>query len=105
MALALAVEAKDPYSAGHSKRVGFYATQIAQEMGLGEEVLRILNDAGILHDIGKIGIKGEAIPLGARVLAVADTYDAMVTDRPYRKRLSVDETKRELKKGAGAQHD
>ena len=164
MALALAVEAKDPYSAGHSKRVGFYATQIAQEMGLGEEVLRTLNDAGILHDIGKIGIKdeillkpgaltpdeqkimqqhpvigeaivkpvrslgkvvalvrhhherydgagypaglkGEAIPLGARVLAVADTYDAMVTDRPYRKRLSVEDTKRELKKGAGAQHD
>ncbi|MBI2104291.1 MAG: HD domain-containing protein [Candidatus Omnitrophica bacterium] len=164
MALALAVEAKDPYSAGHSKRVGFYATQIAEEMGLGEEILRTLNDAGILHDIGKIGIKdeillkpgaltpdeqkimqqhpvigeaivkpvrslgkvvalvrhhherydgmgypaglkGEAIPLGARILAVADTYDAMVTDRPYRKRLSVEETKREFKKGAGSQHD
>ncbi|MBI3330567.1 MAG: HD domain-containing protein [Candidatus Omnitrophica bacterium] len=164
MALALAVEAKDPYSAGHSKRVGFYATQIAEEMGLGEEMLRTLNDAGILHDIGKIGIKdeillkpgaltpdeqkimqqhpvigeaivkpvrslgkvvalvrhhherydgagypaglrGEAIPLGARILAVADTYDAMVTDRPYRKRLSVEDTKRELKKGAGSQHD
>ena len=164
MALALAVEAKDPYSAGHSKRVGYYAMKIGEVIGLDEETLRVLNDAGVLHDIGKIGIKddillkpqpltpdeekimqqhavigeaivkpvrslqkvvllvrhhherydgagypaglrGEAIPLGARILAVADTYDAMVTDRPYRKRLSVEDTKRELKKGAGSQHD
>ena len=164
MALALAVEAKDPYSAGHSKRVGFYATQIGEAMGLDEETLRTLNDAGILHDIGKIGIKdeillkpssltpdeekimqqhsvigeaivkpvrslqkvvalvrhhherfdgtgypsglkGEAIPLGARVLAVADTWDAMITDRPYRKRLSAEDAKLELKRCAGRQHD
>ncbi len=164
MALALAVEAKDHYSAGHSKRVGYYAMKIGEQMGLNEEMLRTLNDAGILHDIGKIGIKdeillkparltpdeqkimqqhsvigeaivkpvralskvvalvrhhherfdgagypnglkGEEIPLGARILSVADTYDAMVTDRPYRKRLSFEETKAELKKNAGAQHD
>lgn len=164
MALALAVEAKDPYSAGHSKRVGVYATKIAEEMGLSQEMIRTLNDAGTLHDIGKIGIKdevllkpgpltpeerkimqqhpvigeaivkpvrslgkvvalvrhhherldgkgypsglqGEEIPLGARILAVADAYDAMVTDRPYRKRLSLEETKAELRKGAGIQHD
>ncbi|MBI4342000.1 MAG: HD domain-containing protein [Candidatus Omnitrophica bacterium] len=164
MALALAVEAKDPYSAGHSKRVGFYATKIGEQMGLDQEMLRTLNDAGVLHDIGKIGIKdeillkatpltpdeqkvmqqhpiigeaivkpvrslgkvvslvrhhherfdgggypsglkGEAIPLGARILAVADTYDAIVTDRPYRKRLSVDQAKAELTRCAGAQHD
>ena len=164
LALALAVEAKDPYSAGHSKRVGFYASQIGEQMGLDREMLRTLNDGGVLHDIGKIGIKdeillktapltpdehkimqqhsiigeaivkpvrslakvvdlvrchherydgngypsglkGEAIPLGARILAVADTYDAMVTDRPYRKRLSLEQTMAELKRCAGAQHD
>lgn len=164
MALALAVEAKDPYSAGHSKRVGFYAMKIGEQMGLDQEMLRTLNDAGVLHDIGKIGIKdeillkpapltadehkimqqhsvigeaivkpvrslskvvalvrhhherfdgggypnglkGEAIPFGARILSVADTYDAMVTDRPYRKRLTLDQTKAELKKNAGIQHD
>lgn len=164
MALALAVEAKDPYSAGHSKRVGFYASKLGEEMGLEPEMLRMINDAGILHDIGKIGIKdeillkpgpltpderkimqqhpvigeaivkpvrslakvvalvrhhherfdgkgypsglkGEEIPLGARLLAVADTYDAMMTDRPYRKRLTIEETRAELLKGAGTQHD
>jgi putative nucleotidyltransferase with HDIG domain len=164
MALALAVEAKDPYSAGHSKRVGYYASVIAKELGLDEDTQRSLNDAGILHDIGKIGIKdeillkpgaltpeeqkvmqqhsvigeaivkpvrslsrvsplvrhhherydgggypsglkGQEIPLGARILSVADTYDAMVTDRPYRKRLSLDHTKAELKRLAGVQHD
>ena len=164
MALALAVEAKDPYSAGHSKRVGVYAVKIGEKLGLDAEMLRTLNDAGILHDIGKIGIKdeillkpttltpderkvmqqhsvigeaivkpvrslskvvalvrhhherfdgggypsglkGEKIPLGARILAVADAYDSMTTDRPYRKRLTLDETKAELKKNAGFQHD
>src|SRR3989338_5773856 len=157
MALALAVEAKDPYSAGHSKRVGFYARQIGEVLGLDEETLRVLNDAGVLHDIGKIGIKddillkpnpltpdeekimqqhsvigeaivkpvrslqkvvalvrhhhelfdgagypsglkGEAVPLGARILSVADTYDSMITDRPYRKRLATDEAKAELQR-------
>ena len=164
MALALAVEAKDPYSAGHSKRVGFYATQIGEEMGLDAETLRMLNDAGVLHDIGKIGIKdeillkpaaltpderrimqqhsvigeaivkpvrslqrvvglvrhhherfdgggypdgvkGEDLPLGARILTVADGYDSMVTDRPYRKRLSLDEARAELRRAAGSQFD
>jgi len=164
MALALAVEAKDPYSAGHSKRVGFYATQIGEQLGLDHETLGMLHDAGVLHDIGKIGIKdeillkptlltheeekvmqqhsligeaivkpvrslhkvvalirhhherydgtgypsglkGEEIPLGSRILSVADTYDAMITDRPYRKRLSVDDAKAELKKCAGVQYD
>ncbi len=164
MALALAVEAKDPYSAGHSKRVGFYAMKIGEAMQLDEETLRILNDAGVLHDIGKIGIKdeillkvtqltpdemkimeqhpligeaivkpvrslqrvvalvrhhherydgsgypshlkGDEIPFGARILSVADTYDAMITDRPYRKRLPLEEAKAELRKIAGSQLD
>jgi putative nucleotidyltransferase with HDIG domain len=164
MALALAVEAKDPYSAGHSKRVGYYASKTGELLGLDQEMLKILNDAGILHDVGKIGIKdeillkpsplsadeakimqqhsvigeaivkpvrslqkvvslvrhhherfdgggypdglkGEAISLGARILAVADAYDSMVTDRPYRKRLSLEAAKAELQKLAGLQHD
>jgi putative nucleotidyltransferase with HDIG domain len=164
MALALAVEAKDPYSAGHSKRVGFYSRQIGEVLGLDEESLRVLNDAGVLHDIGKIGIKddillkpqpltpdeekimqqhsvigeaivkpvrslqkvvalvrhhherfdgtgypsglkGEEIPLGARILAVADSYDSIVTDRPYRKRLTVEDAIAELKKYSGLQYD
>jgi putative nucleotidyltransferase with HDIG domain len=164
MALALAVEAKDPYSAGHSKRVGFYAMQIGKVLGFDEEMLRTLTDAGVLHDIGKIGIKdeilmkpssltpdewkimqqhpligeaivkpvrslskvvtlvrhhherydgkgypeglkGEDIPLGARILAVADGYDSMITDRPYRKRFSLEQTKEELQRSAGTQYD
>jgi HD-GYP domain-containing protein (c-di-GMP phosphodiesterase class II)/HAMP domain-containing protein len=164
VALALAVEAKDPYSAGHSKRVGYYASRVGELLGLDKEMLRVLNDAGTLHDIGKIGIKdeillkqaplsadearimqqhsaigeaivkpvrslqkvvslvrhhherfdgsgypdglkGAAIPLGARILSVVDTYDAMVTDRPYRKRRSVEEAKAELQRQAGVQHD
>ncbi len=163
-ALALAVEAKDQYSAGHSKRVGFYAMKIGEQLGLEAETLRMLQDAGILHDIGKIGIKdeillkpapltpeeqkimqqhsviGEAIvkpvrslqevvalvrhhherydgggypgklragqiPLGARILAVADTYDALITDRPYRKRLSLEMARREIRRCAGTQLD
>ena len=51
------------------------------------------------------GLKGEEIPLGARILAVADTYDSMVTDRPYRKRLPIENAKAELKKYAGIQYD
>lgn len=164
MALALAVEAKDQYSAGHSKRVGYYASKIGELLGLDSEMQKVLNDAGTLHDLGKIGIKdeillkptplshdeerimqqhpvigeaivkpirtlqkivglvrhhherfdgagypdglkGEAIPLGARILAVADTYDSMVTDRPYRKRLTMEDAKAELQKHAGTQHD
>lgn len=164
MALALAVEAKDPYSAGHSKRVGFYASQLAKEMGMDTEVQQTLHNAGILHDIGKIGVKdeillkpgrltdeefklmqqhpvigeaivkpvralskvvqlvrchherydgkgypsglkGEEIPLEARLLSVVDAYDAMSTNRPYRKRLTQDEVKAELKRNSGIQHD
>jgi putative nucleotidyltransferase with HDIG domain len=164
LTLALAVEAKDPYSAGHSKRVGYYAAKIAEKMGLDAEMQRILSDAGVLHDIGKIGIKdeillkpsplnedeqkimqqhpiigeaivkpvrslqkvvgfirhhhewmdgsgypgglkGEQIPLGARILSVADVYDSLVTDRPYRKRIPIEEAKAELQRQAGSHLD
>jgi HD-GYP domain-containing protein (c-di-GMP phosphodiesterase class II) len=164
MALALAVEAKEPHTAGHSKRVGFYSVKIGEMMGVDDEMLKRLKHGGLLHDVGKIGIKdeillkpgsltpeewrvmqqhsvigeailkpvrslttvaelvrchhewydgsgypsglkGEAIPLGSRILTVADAYDAMMTDRPYRKRLSLEEAKAELRKGAGKQFD
>ena len=164
MALALAVEAKEAYTAGHSKRVAFYAQKIAELMGLDEDVCKLISNAGLLHDVGKIGVKdaillkpaaltpeefhvmrqhpsigeailkplrsfnkvaemvhchhehydgsgyprglkGDQIPLGARILVVADSYDSMVTDRPYRKRLSFQEARDELCKWAGTHFD
>ena len=164
MALAMAVEAKEPYTGGHTKRVAYYATLIGEAMGVDDGTMKTLQHAGILHDVGKIGIKddillkpgaltpeefrimqqhsvigeailkpvqslrkvaelvrhhherydgtgypdglkGEAIPLAARILTVSDSYDAMVTDRPYRKRLSLEQAKEELRKGAGKQFD
>jgi HD-GYP domain-containing protein (c-di-GMP phosphodiesterase class II) len=163
-ALALAVEAKEPYTAGHSRRVGDYAVKIAQFLGTDEETKKILGQGGVLHDVGKIGIKdeillkegslspeemrimqqhsiigeailkplrslykvgelvrshherydgkgypnglkGEEIPLAARILAVSDAYDSMMTDRPYRERLSLNKVKDEFIKNAGTQFD
>lgn len=154
-ALAMAVEARDPYSRGHSDRVGDYARKIGLNMGLTDESIKILGDASRLHDIGKIGIMdsilikegmltpeeravmnrhpliGEGIlmplktfkPLLApirhhhelldgsgypdaiggddinsitRILSVADVYDALTTDRPYRKAMAFDAAKREF---------
>lgn len=144
--LALALDARDHYTHGHSQEVTEYAVNIAREMGLSFKEVDIIRDAGILHDIGKIGIsdaillkpgrlteeeyaeikkhpvigrkilqpvnclvdkipliyhhhervdgkgypdglEGDNIPLGARILAVADAYQAMTSDRPYRKAL------------------
>ncbi|MHB8576811.1 MAG: HD domain-containing phosphohydrolase [Dehalococcoidia bacterium] len=145
-ALAAATEAKDPDTRGHTARVAEISVAIGREMGLPHETLRTLARAGLLHDIGKIGIPdavllkpgpldadgwetmklhpqlgldilervgdlqrealilvahhermngsgyprglvGEAIPFEARIISVADTYDAIVSDRPYRKGL------------------
>jgi putative nucleotidyltransferase with HDIG domain len=163
-ALALAVEAKDPYTRGHSDRVRLYATLIGKKLGLSEKDIKVLGFAGILHDIGKIGtpmeiinkngpltgeewnkikehpamgekmiahieflepvrkiirhhheridgagypdrISGEQLCLGARILAVADTYDAMTSSRPYRNALSQSEALTELIRYAGIQFD
>ncbi len=150
MTLAIAIEAKDPYTKGHSERVGTLSSEFAAWLGLPEEECGLLYKAGILHDIGKIGIddytlhkrgnltekelmvvkehvligenicmplysarkvlplirhhherwdgtgfpdglKGEEIPFLARLLAVVDTYDAMVSMRPYRAPFSKEE--------------
>ena len=162
--LVTALEAKDPYTSGHTKRVTKYAVLIAKGMGLSPEEIEQISRAGLLHDIGKIGIrlealnkkgklsrdeherfkdhasyskqilepilflkdivpivlchherydgkgypkgkKGEKIPLGARVLAVADSYDAMTADRPYRKAFSVKKAIGELRAHTGTQFD
>jgi putative nucleotidyltransferase with HDIG domain len=161
---AYALDAKDPYTHGHSRRVTRYSELIAHGMGLDESEVEKLRNAAILHDIGKIGLRlealnkphplseeerrmfethpqkgckilapiqffeeltpiiyhhhehydgtgyperkeGEQIPLGARILAVADAYDAMTSDRPYRKAMSLEEAVEELRTHAGKQFD
>ncbi|MDH7499759.1 MAG: HD-GYP domain-containing protein [candidate division NC10 bacterium] len=162
--LALALEAKDPYTRGHSERVTAYAVQIAEEMKMGQEVKEALQCAGLLHDLGKIGLEerilhkpasleaaeyeivkrhpligahilhpisffekelfliryhhecfdgtgypdglsAEEIPLAARILKVADSYDAMTSDRPYRSSLPFEQARAELVAKAGKQFD
>jgi PAS domain S-box-containing protein len=162
--LASAIDAKSPWTAGHSERVTSYALLIGKEMGLSERELSDLELAGLLHDIGKIGtydflldkpgklepdeiemvrlhpgkgaeilepirrfgniipaikhhhefydgtgypdrLKGEDIPLLARILAVADTFDAMAADRPYRKGRPMDYMISEFKRCSGTQFD
>ena len=163
-ALSAALDAKSPWTAGHSQRVTQYSMAIAREMGMGEKNLKDLELAGLLHDVGKIGtydvilekpgrlakeelrtmrlhplkgaeilgsikymkeitpaikhhhefyngegypegLKGEAIPLMARILAVADTVDAMGADRPYRRGRSREEIIAELQRCSGSQFD
>lgn len=147
--LALAIESRDPYTYGHSSRVAEIAVRIAKKMGLPKSEQNLIKTAGILHDIGKFGIredilrkkepltseeydhirqhpligasilspikllkniipciyyhhehvdgtgylhkKGSEIPVAAHILSVADAYDAMATDRPYRNALKRDE--------------
>ncbi len=159
-----AVEARDAYTKEHSNRVAEMAVVIGREMGCSEEELNLLNFAGRLHDIGKIGIrdnillkpgrlteeefeiikehpaigamivsqlglwdretqiirhhherfdgngypdrlKGVAIPFLARIMSVADAYDAMASDRAYRKKLDLEQVVTIIKDGSGAQFD
>ena len=163
-ALAAAIDAKDPYTKGHSERVSKNAVALAQQMKLPDREIENIEYSALLHDIGKIGIedkilrkddkltfdeymkikqhtimganiiepvdflkhsyraiyhhherfngngypdgiKDEEIPLPARIIAVADAFDAMGSDRPYRKRLSQEEIIAELKKESGKQFD
>ena len=162
--LALALETKDSYTHGHSENVTRLCEATAREMNLGDEFCAMLRQAGILHDIGKIGISssilnkphhltveeyeiikshprmgkrilepihflkdvvpvvyhhherwdgegypeglsGESIPLGSRIMLVADTYDAMTSDRAYRSGLPHEAAVVELRRCMGNQLD
>ncbi len=162
--LTAAIDAKDSYTCGHSERVARVAVELGREMGLPESDLGDVYLAGLLHDIGKIGVpdsllgkqgsltsdeftqitqhvligcrilegfqgiahilpsvlshhervdgtgyphglKGDGIPLLARILAVADCYDAMNTARPYRVALARDQIEANLAQGRGRQWD
>ncbi len=162
--LARAIDAKDEYTHDHADRARRYARLIAYRLNLPEAMVRHIEYAALMHDIGKIGIdekilhkpgrltdeereiikkhpsignriiapvaflspvapmvlyhqewyngqgypeglSGEEIPLGARIVAVIDTFDAMTSDRPYRKALPREVAIEELKKGCGTQFD
>lgn len=162
--LAKAVEARDPYTQGHGRRVGHYAALLGRAIGMGKDELQALQWGAILHDIGKIGVPdavlqkpgkltdeewsvmrshpeigadicaplksakmllpiirhhherwdgrgypdgltGEDIPLVARVMAVADAFDAITTDRPYREGCPPEVAFKILRNGAGTQWD
>jgi HD-GYP domain-containing protein (c-di-GMP phosphodiesterase class II) len=161
-----AIEARDPYTSGHSVRVSEMSRALAVELGLPARMIEEVETAALLHDVGKIheefapllrkegrltneetalmqthsaksadlvgiiskfhgfiqnsvrhhherwdglgypdGVLGKQIPLGARIILIADTIDAMTTDRPYRKRLPVDTVIDELQKCKGTQFD
>jgi len=162
--LTLAIEAKDPYTKGHSERVSIYSLEMAKKMKLSKKEQWNIQVAGILHDIGKIGIdeailtkpaklnqeeyeeirehplisakilkpiefldeikpiilhhhewydgsgypdglSGIDIPLGSRIMAIADTVEATTSNRAYRKRLSVEVVIKELRFFSGTQFD
>ncbi len=163
-ALMAAVEAKDPYTCGHSRRVGEMARRTATAMRLDSRLIEEVHIAAVVHDVGKIavdtdilrkpgqltetewrlvrqhpdrgagiigcvpplqgligavrhhherldgqgyplGLAGDDIPLGARIIAVCDAYDAMTSARPYRATRSPQEAVQELTNCAGRQFD
>lgn len=165
--LSAALDARDPYTAGHSMRVAEYSVMIGRKLGLSEDELDILYKTALIHDIGKVGIPdmvllkegklseeeyltiqrhpvlgehilqhvqpaqsikpflsgvrshherydgkgypdqlaGERIPLFGRIIAVADAFDAMTSDRPYRKGMKDEEAISILEQGRGTQWD
>ena len=165
--LAEAIDAKDPYTAGHSARVTEISVGIAKEMSIKGEELRELRFAGLLHDIGKIGVRDSVlgkpgrlsddewrhiqeharrtfeilrripftkslesipdiaahhhekvsgkgypdglkwhdVPLGSRIICVADVFDAVTSDRPYRDPMSFEKAVKLIEDGAGDEFD
>jgi putative nucleotidyltransferase with HDIG domain len=160
LGLANALEAKDVYTRGHSERVGSWSRRLATTLGLPATEVDTVTQAGLLHDIGKIGVPeavlrkqtgldpaewtlmrkhaiigaqivapfdffaggaliirhhherwdgsgypdglaARAIPLGARIVAVADVFDALTTERPYRRALSPEAALTHLRNEAG----
>ena len=159
-----ALDAKDSFTLGRSRRVAFYALKIVNKMSLSPAEVSQIELAGLLHDIGMIGVaeeilnktqklsddeyekvkmhvhysvkiledikqlyeiteiikyhheyyngcgypfglKGEDIPLGSRIIAIADAYDSMVSNRAYRDSLSTEEAVKIIQQGAGKQFD
>jgi putative nucleotidyltransferase with HDIG domain/PAS domain S-box-containing protein len=164
IAFSVAIDAKSPWTKGHSERVTHYSVLIAKEMGIKGQDIDALMTAGLLHDIGKIGtydvilekptrlseeefsliknhpikgeeilkpikefkgvlpivkshhekfdgsgypcgLKGDEIPLAARILCVADSFDSMVSDRPYRPAPGREHAFSELRRCSGTQFD
>ena len=159
------LEARDPYTSGHSRRVSQYCRMMGQALSLSAKQIERLTVAGLLHDVGKIhevfapilskpgkltaeeraimeshpikgaelvrisshlrdtvdpirhhheawdgsgypdALAGEAIPVFARIIAIADTIDAMASDRPYRRGLSADKIRAEMLRMSGIQFD
>ena len=163
-ALAHTIDAKDPYTKGHSVRVAKYSRMLAEKLGLSSKDCESVYYYGLLHDLGKIGIpneiinspskltpeqynkikehpiigndileevhsrpdltigarwhherydgkgypdgkKGEDIPMLARIIAVADAYDAMTSNRSYRSYMAQDKVRAEMVSGSGVQFD
>lgn len=163
-ALANAIDARDPYTSGHSERVTRFSVMIAERMGFSDQDVEQLRYASLLHDIGKIrirdhilhkpgkltdeefaemkrhpeygveimrpvqafqsvlpfmlyhherfdgrgypsGLAGLDIPVQARIMCVADCFDAMTSDRPYRRGMPVLEAAEELRRHRGTQFD
>jgi putative nucleotidyltransferase with HDIG domain len=164
LTLSKIIDARDPYVSGHAAKVADYATSIATELGLPSTRIEQIRQAGLLHDIGKIGISeqilhkpgkltpeeyeqvkthaglgaelletsrglrhlapfvrhhherwdgrgypsglvGEETPLEARILAVCDAVEAMASDRPYQRAMSLAEIITELRRGQGTHFD
>jgi HD-GYP domain-containing protein (c-di-GMP phosphodiesterase class II) len=162
--LAAAIDAKDPYTRGHSERVARYSIAIGKNLSLPEKEMRNLRISALLHDVGKIGIddrilrkpgalsddefevmkghpakgaaimsgvaqlidivpgmkyhhekwggggypdgiEGEEIPMQARIVAIADTFDAMTTNRPYQKAMEINYVVEKIKSFAGTRFD
>lgn len=163
-ALTAAIDTKDHYTFNHSKNVAYYATELAKGAGMNSDFVEIVREAGLLHDIGKIGIpehilnksgrltdeeydvmkshveqsigiirnlpslnyvipavighherydgngyprgvKGKDIPLAARMLCIADSFDAMVSKRAYKDPYPIEYTIGELREQSGRQFD
>ncbi len=162
--LAAAIDAKDPYTRGHSERVARYSIAIGKNLQLPEKEMKNLRISSLLHDVGKIGIddrilrkpgalsdeefevmkghpakgaaimsgvgqlndciagmkfhhekwsgggypdglEGEAIPMQARIVAIADTFDAMTTNRPYQKAMEIGYVVEKIKSFSGTRFD
>jgi putative nucleotidyltransferase with HDIG domain len=163
-ALARALDARDPYTYGHSARVAAFSLEIADQLGYRQDKRESLRRAALLHDIGKIGIEdhilrkagglnyveskqmrehpvighqmlkdvpflhsslsgirhhherwdgtgypdalgGQTIPMQVRILSVADVFDALTSDRPYRAAMSIAEAMDTISSEAGRQFD